>query len=66
MSKKFNFGEGKYYFTVKSVPNNITMFRNTKENAIAAYTRYRDLGKDCEWLGFWNGKKFTEVTLPEK
>jgi hypothetical protein len=64
MTKKFNFGEGKYYFTVKSVPNNITIYRKNKEAAVAAYRRYVQLGKDCEWHGCWNGKQFTESSPP--
>jgi len=57
-------GKGKYYFTIKSTPNNITMYRKTKKAAIDAYHRYQQLGKECEWLGKWDGKKFTEGGSP--
>jgi hypothetical protein len=62
--KSFALGEGKYYFTVKSIPNNITMFRKTRESAVEAFRRYRSLGKECEWLGQWDGKKFVESNPP--
>ncbi len=64
MSKKFNYGVGKYYFTVKSMPNNITIFRKTKQAAEDAFKKYIILGKECEWHGCWDGKKFDESTPP--
>lgn len=57
-------GKGKYYFTIKSTPNNITMFRSSKQAAIDAFMRYRQLGKEVEWLGKWDGKNFTESSVP--
>lgn len=63
-SKKFDYGEGKYYFTLKSSPSNITMHRNTKEEANMTYKKYVDLGKDVEWHGKWDGKKFIESGVP--
>jgi hypothetical protein len=63
--KNFAMGKGKYYFTVKSVPNNITIFRKTKEAAVEAFRSYKSVGKEVEWLGRWDGKKFTESTVPE-
>ncbi|HFA49317.1 MAG TPA: hypothetical protein ENJ95_09900 [Bacteroidetes bacterium] len=62
--KKFDYGEGKYYFTIKSIPNNITMHRDTKEAAQEAYRKYKAIGKTVEWQGRWGGKKFAETTAP--
>jgi hypothetical protein len=64
LKKNFAFGKGKYYFTIKSTPNNITIFRKTKKAAKDAYAKYIKLGKECEWLGQWNGKKFVESNPP--
>ena len=63
-SKKFDYGEGKYYFTLKSSPSNITMHRKSKEEAKETYKKYYNLGKDMEWHGKWDGKKFVESTAP--
>lgn len=65
-SKKFDYGQGKYYFTIKTTPNNITMYRNTKEEAAQAFKKYFSLGKHVEWLGKWEGKKFMETSPPVK
>jgi hypothetical protein len=62
--KNFTMGKGKWYFTIKSTPNNITMYRKTKQAAADAFTRYRRLGKEVEWLGKWDGKKFQESSSP--
>ncbi len=62
--KNFAMGKGKYYFTIRSTPNNITIYRKTKKAALDAFNRYKALGKDCEWLGQWDGKKFVEASLP--
>ena len=62
--KNFTMGKGKYYFTIKSTPNNITMYRKTKQAAADAFMRYKRLGKEVEWLGKWDGKKFTESSTP--
>ncbi|HFA50019.1 MAG TPA: hypothetical protein ENJ95_13505 [Bacteroidetes bacterium] len=64
--KKFDYAEGKYYFTIKTSPNNITMSRNTKEEAHQVFIQYFQLGKTMEWLGRWGGKKFAETTPPIK
>lgn len=64
MRKKYTMGKGKYYFTIKSVPNNITIFRKTKEAAVTAFKKYKKAGKEIEWLGKWNGKEFTESSTP--
>ncbi|MCO6492190.1 MAG: hypothetical protein J5I98_27480 [Phaeodactylibacter sp.] len=62
--KKYTMGKDKYYFTIKSVPNNITIFRKTKEAAITAFEKYRRAGKEIEWLGKWDGKEFKESNIP--
>lgn len=64
LKKNYVMGEGKYYFTIKSTPNNITIFRNTKKAAADAFLKYKKLGKEVEWLGKWDGKKFQESTPP--
>ncbi|MEN0007043.1 MAG: hypothetical protein AAF798_23030 [Bacteroidota bacterium] len=64
LRKNFTMGKGNYYFTVKSIPNNITIYRKTKEAAAQTYRNYIKVGKDCEWLGKWDGKKFTESSPP--
>ncbi len=61
----FEYGEGKYYFTIKSYPNNITIHRKDKTKAISAFKNYKAAGKDIEWLGKWNGKNFVESTQPQ-
>ena len=65
-TKKFDYADGKYYFTIRSTPNNITMHRNSKTEAHQAFKKYFNLGKDLEWLGRWEGKKFVETTPPVK
>ena len=60
----FEYGEGKYYFTIKSSPNNITIHRKEKATAIAAFIQYKEAGKEVEWLGKWNGKVFVESSQP--
>ena len=64
MRKKYAMGKDKYYFTIKSVPNNITIFRKTREAAVTAFKKYKRAGKEIEWLGKWNGKEFTESSMP--
>jgi len=63
-SKNFSPGKGKYYFTIKSIPNNITIYRKNKDAAASAFRRYKKAGKEVEWLGKWDGKKFTENSPP--
>ncbi|MCB0519781.1 MAG: hypothetical protein H6577_13145 [Lewinellaceae bacterium] len=60
----FEYGEGKYYFTIKSHPSNITIHRKQREMAEAAFRQYKMEGKDIEWLGKWNGKTFVECSQP--
>lgn len=62
--KNFAMGKGKFYFTIKSSPNNITIFRDTFKSAADTYQKYILLGKECEWLGEWDGKKFSKAKTP--
>jgi len=64
--KSYAFKTDAYYFTVKSSPRDITMFRDTKEAAANTFKYYLAIGKKMEWLGKWNGKKFEETTTPNK
>lgn len=64
-SKNFSFGRGKYYFTIKGTPNNITIHRKSLEAASDAFLSYLKQGKECEWLGQWDGKKFIENSPPQ-
>ena len=52
--------------TIKSIPNNITLFRKTKDSAHATFSKYKEVGKPIEWLGRWDGKKFVENTPPSE
>ena len=56
LKKNFAFGKGKYYFTIKSSPNNITIYRKSKKAAKDAYVNYLKLGKECEWLVVKHGR----------
>ncbi len=62
--KGYTMGAGNYYFTIKAVPNNITIFRKTKNAAVDAFQMYQKAGKEVEWLGKWDGKKFVESAPP--
>lgn len=61
---KKNYSKDNYFFTIKGIPNNITIYRNTKDDASKAFHQYKAVGKQIEWLGRWNGKKFIETTPP--
>ncbi|TVQ47595.1 MAG: hypothetical protein EA362_06270 [Saprospirales bacterium] len=62
--KNFTMGTGKYYFQVRSGHSMITINRKSKPAAISTYMHYKKIGKNCEWLGKWNGKKFIEDSAP--
>jgi len=64
VKKQFTLGVGKYYFNIRTGQQNITICRTDKNDAIYAYLNYVELGKDVEWLGRWEGKKFSETTSP--
>ena len=65
-SKKFDYGVGKYYLTINSIPNNITLSRDNADTALYIYKKYHEVGKQIEWLGKWDGKKFEETNLPKE
>ena len=58
--KGFEFGEGNFYFTIKTSPRNITIHRKDKNEALRMYNYYASNGKDIEWLGMWDGKQFVD------
>lgn len=62
--KGFEYGTGKYYLTILE-SSNITLFRNSREEAVKTYQHYRSLGKSVEWHGLWNGKVFTDDKVTE-
>ena len=62
--KKFEIGVGKYYFNVLSGPQTVMIHRVEKKQAVNMYETYKKLGKNCEWLGKWNGKNFEEAEEP--
>lgn len=43
---------------------NIVISRSSKDEAINSYLMYKKVGKDAEWLGCWDGKKFQESSAP--
>ncbi len=60
-TKPFTKTVGTFYFNVKTRDMNITIHRTSLENAKQAFMVYIRQGKQCEWLGKWNGKKFIPV-----
>ena len=62
--KVFNYEKVKYYFVIKSIPNDIKLHRLSKEEAVDAFLKYKAVKKKIEWLGVWNGKKFEEKSEP--
>lgn len=63
--KKFTKGEGKYYFNVRTGQFSITINRESKKAAERSFLSYKKIGKDCEWLGKWDGAVFIESTPPK-
>ncbi len=63
-SKHYKMGVGIYYFNIKSGIQNIVISRSSKDEAINSYLMYKKVGKDAEWLGCWDGKRFQESTAP--
>lgn len=55
--------KGYFYWHVKSGQQNILMYRKEKQPAVDAYQRYVRVGKNCDWLGRWNGRKFEETSV---
>ena len=65
MAKKFDYGEGVYYFNIRSTGQSaITIKRKDKSKAVQSFLEYKTVGKDVEWLGMWDGKKFIETSNP--
>ena len=62
-SKNWTLGKGKYYFRIKSGQQQIMIHRSKKDKALQVYQNYEKLGKQVEWLGKWDGKKFVEEEL---
>lgn len=65
MRKNFTLGSGKYYFSINTGHSKIMIHRSRKEDAVQRFLTYKRIGKDCEWLGCWNGKSFDENTPPK-
>ena len=52
---------GHYFFSIKMGYNNtITISRAKKEDAEYAFGNYLKQKKVCEWLGKWEGKKYSD------
>ncbi|MEE9437806.1 MAG: hypothetical protein V3V14_02320 [Saprospiraceae bacterium] len=67
MAKKFDYGKDIYYFNIRNGGHSsITIKRKDKNDAINRFISYKKLGKDCEWLGKWDGKKFQESAQPKE
>ena len=65
-SKAFKKTPGHYFFNIKmGYQNNITITRETKEEALFAYKNYQRQGKECQWLGLWDGDQFVETEQAE-
>ncbi len=64
--KAFKKTTGNYFFNVKmGYQNNITISRTVRDEAVYAYSKYLKQGKDCEWLGQWDGKAYIDTELRE-
>ena len=63
-TKHYKMGAGLYYFNIKSGIQNIVISRNTKKEAVNTFYMYKKVGKNPEWLGCWDGKKFQESSTP--
>jgi len=66
VKKHFTLGIGKYYFNIRNGQQKITICRAEKKDAVYAYLNYLELKKDVEWMGRWEGKKFSETESPSK
>ncbi len=60
-SKKFDYGKGKYYFDILNGQSAITISRLNREEAVYAFQNYLKIGKNANWLGLWDGKKFQDT-----
>ncbi|KAA3637931.1 MAG: hypothetical protein DWQ02_05895 [Bacteroidetes bacterium] len=65
-TKDFKKTQGHYFFNIKmGYQNTITITRETKDEAVYAYKGYLKQGKDCQWLGMWDGKNFVDTEQVE-
>ena len=65
--KKFDYGQGIFYFNIRTGgQSSITIKRTKKREAVDSFHSYKGLGKEVEWLGKWDGKKFIESGMPAK
>lgn len=58
MARNKNYRTDKFYFEV----NNIAIYRDDEAIAKKAYEEYAKVGKNANWLGQWNGKKFVKAS----
>ena len=63
-NRNYSKGVGLYYFKISATMQNIVIKRNSKEEAVRSFLNYKKLGKSCEWLGKWEGKKFSDSGTP--
>ncbi len=64
--KGFKMTTGHFFFNIKAGhQNTITISRQTKAEAVRAFNDYKKQRKDCEWLGQWDGKNFTDTDITE-
>ncbi len=47
--------------SIKSGGNSIVFSRDTRSEADHVFQNYKQIGKNCTWLGKWNGKSFEET-----
>lgn len=64
--KHFKKAVGFYYFHLSSGKQDILIKRPSKEEAYKAYFKYVKNGKNCEWLGKWDGKEYKDPSPPQE
>ena len=64
-AKKFDFGEGIYYFILKKgYRSEIIIKRVSLAKAIQAFKYYANSSAgEAEWLGLWEGEKFVDTNF---
>lgn len=62
--KSFDLASDRYYFKIDSGHQSVTIHRKEKDLAVQSYLSYVRSGKTCEWMGKWDGKKFSETSAP--
>ena len=64
--KSFKMIEGHYFFSIKmGYQNKIMISRKERGDAAYAFSNYIKQNKECEWLGLWDGSKFTDSNFSE-